>query len=394
MREAVRPESICVRMINIDFYPLLGGAQMHTLRLSRYLREQGVDVQVITRQHPGLPPREIIEGVPVYRTPILHPMKAVASLSFLYFALRQLGRERPAVQIIHSHEMLSPMSIGLINRALRGTRLVINPHRGGYLGDVWKLKNRRRITGGLRLAWARSQGDAFIALSNEISTELLSVGIPEEKIHHISLALDTDYYIPAAPEERERLRAQFGLTDGLAACFTGRLVEEKGLDVLLQAWQEVSRRHPQARLLIVGEGSQRKKLETLAAGSGLGGQVRFTGAVADTRPYLQACDLYVQSSFTEGLPVSMLEAMACGLPVVATKVGGVGDLLVDRQNGRTVRPHDAGVIVEALEEMIASPADRACFGMKGREDVVRCCAVEKVGQQYIELYTALLESRR
>lgn len=391
MPEPAGRPPIVVRMVNIDFYPLLGGAQMHTLRLSRYLRAHGVDVEVITRHHPGLPLHEVIEGVPVYRTPILHPSKAVASLSFQFHALRHIAAARNRAQIVHCHEMLSPMSIGLASRALFGTRLVINPHRGGYLGDVWKLQQRRKLTGSLRMAWARQQGDAFISVSKEITAEMTGAGIAEEKIHFIPYALDTQHFRPAAPEERAALRAKFGLDGALTACFTGRLVEEKGLDVLIQAWQELARRQPQARLLIIGDGSQRQKLEAQAAAAGLSHLVRFTGPVADTAPYLQACDLYVQPSFTEGLPISMLEAMACGLPVLATRVGGASDLLVDRQNGRLTRPHDAAALYEPLDEMIASPAERARYGAQAREDVVGYCAIEKVGQQHIALYESILQ---
>ncbi len=376
-------------MINIDFYPLLGGAQMHTLRLCRFLRAHGVDVEVITRHHPGLPYHENVDGIPVYRTPIWHPSKAAASLSFTFNALRRLAASRGRYQIIHSHEMLSPMTIGLVGRELFGSQLVVNPHRGGYLGDMYKLKHRRPFTGGIRLGWACRRGDAFIAVSQEIASELQAGGVPKGKINLIPYALDTDHFRPLNGNRSTALRRQLGLAEGLWTCFAGRLVEEKGLDLLLNAWAEVIQREPAARLLIVGDGDERSRLEELANRLDLNRHVHFTGAVTDTTPYLQACDVYVQPSFTEGLPIAVLEAMACSLPVAATAVGGVTDLMRDDQNGLVIPPRDVDSLRERLLNLLASKALRKRLGEQARQDVVAYCAVEQVGQAHLILYSGL-----
>lgn len=385
-----------VRMINIDFYPLLGGAQMHTLRLCRYLLSQGVNVQVITRSHPGLAEREIIDGVEVYRTPILHPSKIIASLSFTFFALRELFAGRDRYQIVHCHEMLSPMTIGLLAKSLIKRRIVINPHRGGYLGDVYKLTQTRPITGSLRLKWVRTQGDGFIAVSREIAGELTGCGITAEKIRFIPYILDTDHYHPVTDEERRSLRAAFARNldevEAVWACFAGRLVPEKGLDLLLNAFHDIAGRAPQARLLLLGDGDQRAALETQARQLGLQEKVHFAGSVEDTAPYLRACDLYVQPSFTEGLPIAMLEAMACGLPTLATAVGGVTDLLRDGQNGLVIPAHDGERLTTQLERLFTSTELRAALGGPARQDVVNYCAIERVGQAHMSLYHQLAKS--
>jgi glycosyltransferase involved in cell wall biosynthesis len=382
-----------VRMINIDFWPLLGGAQMHTLRLARYLSQHGVDVQVITRHHPGLPLKENIDGVSVYRTPIWHPSKPIASLSFTFHALRWLRSTRQDYQVIHSHEMLSPMTIGLAASQFGGAHLVINPHRGGYLGDVYKLVNRRPITGNMRLRWAQRRGDAFVAVSREIASELEAVGIPKDKIWPIPYILDTDHFRPAEAAARAELRSQLGMQDGFWACYAGRLVPEKGLNVLLKAWEMVARCNPEARLVIVGDGDQRSHLEELSEIRGIEGRVRFTGAVADTVHYLQASDVYVQPSFTEGLPISVLEAMGCSLPVIATGVGGVTDLLSNGANGLIIPPHDPDVLSDCLLEMLSNPDLRHRLGSQARQDVTAYCAIDKVGQAHLELYRRLVDGQ-
>jgi glycosyltransferase involved in cell wall biosynthesis len=384
-------KNIGVRMINIDFYPLLGGAQMHTLRLCRYLKAHGVDVEVITRHHPGLAYEEEVDGIPVYRTPILHQSKAGASLSFMFFALKRLITTRKKFQIIHSHEMLSPMTIGLLGREILGTRLVINPHRGGYLGDMYKLQKRRQTTGKFRLSWASRRGDAFISVSKEISKELEGGGIPSDKIHLIPYVLDTEHFKPVSLEERAALRIQLGLSGDTYACYTGRLVPEKGLDLLLQAWAQIIQTGSAAKLILVGDGDQRQNLEGIVKKLDLTSHVTFTGAVPDTAPYLQACDIYVQPSFTEGLPISMLEAMSCSLPVLATTVGGATDLIRDHQNGLLIPPHDVDSLHNCLADLVANSNLRKQLGDQARQDVNDYCAIEKIGQAHLNLYQKLCD---
>jgi glycosyltransferase involved in cell wall biosynthesis len=379
-----------IRMINIDFFPLLGGAQMHTLRVCRFLSKKGVDVQVITRHHPGLAQHETIEGIPVYRTPIWHRSKIIASLSFTFFTLRELLASRKHFQVIHSHEMLSPMTIGLIASELLGTKLVVNPHRGGYLGDVYKLTRKRPLTGRLRLKWVRRRGDAFVTCSREMAAELEAEGIAKEKIHVIPNAIYTEHFRPVKPAEKIALRKQVGMQDGVWACYAGRLSAEKGLNLLVQVWVKVILQMPTARLLIVGDGDQRPALEALTRQLGLDEHVHFTGPVPETLQYLQACDLYVQPSYTEGLPVSMLEAMACGLPVLATGVGGVTDILCDGKNGIVIPARDADRLEEGLRRLLSSETLRLHLGAQARQDVVAYCDIEQVGQALLNLYCQLV----
>jgi glycosyltransferase involved in cell wall biosynthesis len=149
----------------------------------------------------------------------------------------------------------------------------------------------------------------------------------------------------------------------------------------------------EAHLMIVGDGDQRTRLEELTEAYGLYRRVRFIGAVSDTVRYLQACDVYVQPSFTEGLPISVLEAMACGLPVLATAVGGVTDLVEDGKNGMLIPPHDQESLTEGLRVLLSDPRLRTSLGRQARQDVTAYCAIEKVGQAHLELYRRLVDGR-
>jgi len=256
---------------------------------------------------------------------------------------------------------------------------------------MYKLTKRRPLTGKLRLSWVRRRGDAFVTCSREMAAELEAAGIAKEKIHVIPNAIYTDHFCPVEPGERIAIRKQLGLQDGIWACYTGRLSAEKGLNLLLQVWARVIQQAPTARLLIVGDGDQRPALQALTRQLGLDEHVHFAGSVPETLQYLQACDLYVQPSYTEGLPVSMLEAMACGLPVLATGVGGVTDILCDGKSGLVIPARDADKLEEGLRQMLSSEALRLRLGAQARQDVVAYCDIEQVGQALLNLYRQLTE---
>ena len=223
----------------------------------------------------------------------------------------------------------------------------------------------------------------------EIAAELETAGIAKDKIWLIPCTLDTQPLPPGledfgAPRHCE---SQLGMQDGFWACYAGRLVAEKGLNVLLKAWEMVVRSRPDAHLLIVGDGDQRTHLEELCEIRGIQHRVRFTGVVPDTLQYLQASDVYVQPSFTEGMPISVLEAMACGLPVIATAVGGVTDLLWDMaQNGIVIPPHDPDCLSDALLELLSNHELRARLGNQARQDVVATARSKRSARQHLELY--------
>ncbi len=250
-----------VVMVSSVFYPSIGGAQTHTLRLSQKLQERGIGVNVITRHHAGLKRSESIGGVPTYRVGRGDSNKAVAALSFIGGAVRWLLARRNAYDLIHCHQMISPMTIGLAVRALLDKPLLINPHRSGPIGDVGVLLRRRRVTGRLRIAAARRWGDAFVSISDDIHRELRGIGIREERIWDIANGVDVERFRPLDADARARLRESLQLPTGPLVVFAGRLAPEKGVDVLLEAWPRVVAAVPDAHLLLLGEGEQRAALE-------------------------------------------------------------------------------------------------------------------------------------
>jgi glycosyltransferase involved in cell wall biosynthesis len=153
--------------------------------------------------------------------------------------------------------------------------------------------------------------------------------------------------------------------------FVGRLAAIKGLGLLLEAVAALRLRHPQLRLVLVGDGPDRARLEARAAKPDLAGAITFTGyrAQAEVARDLAACDVFVLPSFAEGVPVVLMEAMATRRPVVATRVAGVAELVEDGVSGHLVPPGDVTALTQAIEALLDDPTGRARMGEAGRHRV-------------------------
>ena len=366
------------------YLPLGGGAERLVATLAPLLRRQDVEIVVLTRRYAGLAPLETIDSVPVHRLPIPGP-KPMAALSFTLAALPLLQRLRP--DVIHAHELLSPATIAVAaKRLLGGIPIVAMPHRGGYLGDIDKLQ--QRSLGQQRLALLRRHVDAFVTISREIDAELEGVGIPPRQRVSIPNGVDTRRFVPLPAADRQTLRRQLGLPQAPVAIFTGRLVAEKCIDQLIAVWPAVRVAHPDACLLLLGTGPQEETLRQAASAG-----IRFTGRVEDVVPFLQAADLFVLPSATEGLSVALLEAMAAGLAPVATAVGGTPDLIEHGRNGWLIPAGDPAALQNAILTLFADRQQRQQMSQRGRQQVVREYALPVVAQRLRTLYDQLIAGR-
>lgn len=367
-----------VAMISQGFHPQIGGAQRQLLALGPRLRRLGVDVHIVTRRHPGMSAFETVEDLPVHRMPIPGP-KAVASAAFTAGATRCLRRLRP--DVIHAHELLSPTTTAVLAGSLLSIPVVAKVL---ISGEVGYLRDERPL-GRQRMAVFRRRIAAFIAISQEIDEELARSGIPADRRRLIPNGVDTERYAPTSADRRAALRGEFGLGDGPAVVYLGRLEEQKNLQTLLSVWNRVRAVHPDAELLLAGEGSQRAALSA-AAGPG----VRFLGSCPKVADLLAAADLFVLPSWQEGLSNALLEAMACGLPVVATAVGGAPEVVEHGRSGWLVDPGDPDSIETALRKLLDDPALRARLGASARERIVARYALDDRAHELHDLYREVM----
>ncbi|GIK57918.1 MAG: glycosyltransferase family 4 protein [Chloroflexi bacterium] len=365
-----------VAMMIQAYLPLLGGAERQLAALAPLLKNQGVDVSVITRRYPGLKKFELIDGVPVYRLPVPGP-KSVASLAFSLAALPLLGRLRP--DVIHAHELLSPTTTAVTAKRRLGIPVVAKVLRGGALGDLAKLEHKP--FGRQRMQTFKQQVDSFIVISQEIDAELAAWGVAPEKRVFIPNGVDTQRFAPMRLPEKERLRQELGLGEGETAVYAGRLVPEKCVDQLIGLWPQIREIYSRAQLLVLGTGPEEKRLKQLA-----GEGIHFLGNVADVAPYLQAADLFILPSATEGLSNAMLEALAAGLPVIATRVGGAPDIITHQKSGWLVAPQQPDEWLEAILTLFALAEKRRDLGSQGRQKVVASYGLAATAEKLVGLY--------
>ncbi|MFQ5880869.1 MAG: glycosyltransferase [Candidatus Methylomirabilales bacterium] len=221
----------------------------------------------------------------------------------------------------------------------------------GWEGPVRCLLNRLTA----RLA------TRVVAVSEAVRDEMArTLGIAPEQIAVIPNGVNIHKFTPASRP-----------VDVPVIGCTGRLHRKNGHRTLLEAFAAVRQALPEARLLLVGEGPERGSLERTVARRRWGGTVTFTGEQPDVRPWLHGMAVYVQPSIAEGMSNSILEAMACGLPVVATRVGGTPEVVEDGAIGVLVPPKDPAALATALVALLRDPSRRAAMGAAGRDRVVR-----------------------
>jgi len=366
---------IKVAMIIQSYYPRLGGAELQIMSLSPYLKDLGVDISIYTRRYGGMSRYEVVEGNPVYRIPAPGP-KLIGALSYAIGTLIKLFQHKP--DIIHAHELLSPATSAILGKIIINKPVIVKILRGGYLGDIYKI--RKGPFSSFRFWLLKNYVDLAISISSEIKMELDEIGYPVEKIISIPNGVDTIKFSPIEDNDKKDLASNLGLPDGQIVIFSGRLVKEKKVDYLIEIWPEILKMYPDANLIILGNGVEKEYLQHLA-----GEKVTFWGRVDNIHQFLQAGDIFVLPSSTEGLSNSLLEAMSCGLTVIATRIGGALDVIRNNQNGILISPDDKTALIYAILQSLDEPQKR--FGIEARKTILRDYSLEQIAKKIFSLYT-------
>jgi glycosyltransferase involved in cell wall biosynthesis len=377
-------EAVGVCMVIERYYPYIAGAEKQLQARTQPLARRGVKVVVVTRREGGLAARETVADAPVFRMPT-RGSRVVASLQFTLASLLFLARHRGEIDVLHAYNLFSPATIGLLAKLVLRIPVTVELHSGGRLGEIAVLRSVN--SGAPRLRLLARFVDVFVALSDEIERGLRGIGVPSERIVRIPNGVDPEYFRPADASRRQALRTELDLEGRRVALFVGRLEPEKGLECLLEAWREVRRELPGALLLLVGDGVLRASLHARAVPG-----VRLVGPVSDPLPHLQAADCFVLPSESEGLPVALLEALATGLPCVATAIGGTVDVLSPDVDGWLVRPGDAATLAATLVRALNGEG-RARIGAAGRARVIHDFSLESAADRLAELYRRLARLR-
>lgn len=303
--------------------------------------------------------------------------------------VRLMRRVRP--HVVHTHTAKAG-TLGRLAAYLTGVPVVLHTYHGhvfqGYFSPA-----RSRVFLAIERALAR-RTDRLLTVSETVRQELLGLGIGRpERFTVLPLGLDLDRFVTCETLAGQ-LRAELGV--GVATPLVGivaRLVPIKAHEVLFEAAATLAAELPEARVLVVGDGERRAELEALADRLGLAGRLRFLGWRRDLDRIYADLDLVALTSRNEGSPVSLIEAMAAGRAVVATRVGGVPDIVEDGVTGCLVASGDARGLAEAIGALLRDPERRQAFGRAGRKRVYPAFGVDRLVADVDRLYTALLREK-
>jgi sugar transferase (PEP-CTERM/EpsH1 system associated) len=291
--------------------------------------------------------------------------------------LRRLGPD-----VVHSRNWAAFDAV--IAGKLARVPVIVHGEHGRGADDPDGLHPRRNRIRRLCAPWV----DRFVAVSRDLTRWLVdTVGIPGDKVLTIPNGVDTGRF---APHGRAAARRALGVPDGgVVIGSVGRLDPVKDHAGLLDAFARLARTRPETMLVLVGDGPCRPALETKARDLGLGPRVRLVGERNDVAPLLPAMDVYVLPSIAEGISNTILEAMAAGLPVVATRTGGNPELVSDGVTGSLVPVRDVWALARTLEAYVVDRALREARGTAGRRRVHEQFSLDRMRRTYRSLYEDL-----
>jgi glycosyltransferase involved in cell wall biosynthesis len=407
--------TIRVCLVTEIFHPEdQGGQGRQAFALARRMNALGAGVSVVTRQnYPDSNRQDLLDGVSITRLPPNGLFKGkgwravtptLRFLSGLFFHLWRTRRDYDVLLVQGVKATLLPTALlaSMCRKrwvvkidAIAEFEQELTPESIASMG----------LSAGSRIVrwWAQlrdallSRANAIIAISGEIEVALIRRLGLSIKVARIPNGLD--FRTAEATANKRELRDQLELPQRTLVTYTGRLSRAKGLPMLLETWRQICTSHADAHLVIVGGGDRsfdncEAELRAYVRDSGLQDRVTFTGHVSDVTNHLRASDLFVLCSETEGFGLSLLEAMAEGLPCICTEVGVAPEIIQHGESGWLIPVRDPAAARAALTEALASMPRWAAMGATARAAVVARFDMDRVAAAYLYILTALPARRR
>ncbi|MBI2951481.1 glycosyltransferase family 4 protein, partial [bacterium] len=354
------------------------GAPLAVWNVIRRLSPSRYEVSLATGPWGDLAEEVAASGFQVFHVPDLwrevNPARDVAALWQL---TRIIGKDR--YDLVHCHRAKAGF-LGRLAARLCGVRgVVYTPHGNvleGYFGPAatWLFARLEGLAAPLT--------DRIVSLTQREVAQYLAEGIGWPGQHTAILnGIDVDAFVRGRGDRAEARREMGVAPDAFLVASVGRLVPVKGHVHLIDALPEVLRRRPDAAVLIVGDGPMRRDLEDRARSLSVADRVRLPGHREDVARVLGAADLFALPSLNEGLGLALVEAMAMGLATVASRVGGVPEVVLDGETGLLTPPGDAGALAGAILRLMDDPEARDRMGAAGRERARAHFSIERTVQE-------------
>jgi len=371
-----------VKVLHVNTERTWRGGEQQVLYLARGLQARGVTQELLCQQHSVLAARARDAGLPVWERR-LHGEVDLPSMRAMAERLRA-GR----FDLIHMHTSHAH-TLGLVAARLAGRRRPGDRPATLVSRRVdFSIRKRRLLDfSHLKYTWGL---DRIVCVSEMIRAVLLRDGLPPALVGVVHSGVDVAR-LNGAPDRRTDYRREFGVPAGAPLIATvGHCADHKGQRFLVAAAPAVLARFPEARILVVGEGELLPDLKEQAGALGVEARVLFPGFRTDVPALLRAVDLFVFPSHLEGLGTSVLDALAVGLPVVATTAGGIPEMITDGVHGRLVPPRDPAALAAAMIELLEQPERARQMGDAGRARVLAEFTAERMVEKTLVEYERLL----
>lgn len=363
-----------MKVLHIEAGMHLYGGALQVVFLLRGLQELGIDSVLACPQGSA-----IAQEAAPYATIATMPMKGDADVGLLG-RLRRLMREvKP--DVVHLHSRRGVDIWGALAARMEGIPVVLS-RRVDNPEPRWLVSLKYRLY------------DHVVTISDGIRQVLLSEGVPAEKITCVLSAVDTSQYRPE-PKDTAWFRQTFDIADDeLTIGMVAQFIARKGHQTLLDALPEILAEHPKTKVLLFGQGPIWEAIrEKVRASPLLSKHVQLTGFRKDLDRVLPCLDVLAHPAYMEGLGVSLLQAAACGVPLVGGNAGGIPEIIQPGLNGELIEPGDEPALARALAQLLASPEQRHRYGQAGREWVESRFSIAAMVRGNLAVYQRAIQAR-
>lgn len=376
------------------YHPEISAGGLQCQAVAAALRDRARFSVLVTAVDSSLAPNEVVDGVPVSRVIVdvrSRLSKAAASVRLV----SRLAQMRSTVDLIHVHGVSRKnVPVALMARAI-GKPILLTLHTSGQ--DEPQVAAAQ----GPLARWAFQSARLVLPVSPNLVHRCVEAGLETSAVRLTPNGIDTDRFRPPTADERARLRCELQWPErDPVIVFVGFFSRDKRPDLLFRAWSRLAAEGRLSKLVYIGataspyfeiDRSMAGQIRAEAARLGRSDDVLFVEATHAVDRYLRAADVFVLSSVREAHPLALLEAMACGLPVIASRLAGSTDAVIDDGvNGCLVAPDDEAAVTKALSALLQDPARAREMGIRARDTVVSRYDIRQTAERWLDAYRAVL----
>ncbi len=379
-------KAIGILMVINNYPPVVGGAEIYAGNLAERLVKAGNDVFVVTRKCSGAPRRERLRGVDVARidtTDIPGIRFLVHTVMVFLFAIGN----RKRIDVIHAYHTFSTGFLACVLGWVLGKPVVIRD--GQSLSSIEMYLKNRLFRALIRYTMKRSR----IYVDNVDLYRLFKTFYGNARIEIIHNPVDSRKFRPPRPGENCQLSKSLGTENMFVIGYVGRLIEFKGLVFLVHAMKEVNRKIENSRLLLVGDGPEREKIENIARSMGIEKNIILAGKAdfSEIHKFYQLMDVFVQPSLTPETPNTTVQAMSSGIPIVATDMV-ISDVLKNGENALIVKPKNPEEIAGCIIKLHQNAALRKSIGPNARKYAYNNLTWDSHAKRIVKIYQEIMDS--